>query len=454
MKKLVRKQNGPAESTICPDDLFEHHTVGAVQNNTLQVVDDERRVALVRVGPALPHDGAFDAPVQYHLGDHLGSSSLVLGGATAADGAFVSREEYTPYGETSFGSHGRKRYRYSGKERDEESGLAYFGFRYYAPWLGRWTSPDPAGAVDGLNLFTYVHNNPVALQDVSGLAGEDPLVAARRGATGGRYDEQFANPGRESKFARMAEGAISVNGTTVTPPPTLSAPARQATEGAESDPAVTPGSGRPSLSELRQERWEAAKSGMKNELIDMFSESFGVGTFGVLKSGLDKFKDKPPVDTGDTIRDLEVRESFEGGKVVTDAVSVGVSFVPVGEIAQSVKVLSKGIQLGPKTHITYIFKDASGIRYIGRAQGFGTPEEVLHQRLMKGHHVFLANDALEAEVLAEHGSKASAMGGESVYHDYFKETGHKLLNNENPLSFRRDRLQKTEARIKAFFDDW
>ena len=40
-----------------------------------------------------------------------------------------------------------KRYRFSGKERDDETGLYYFGARYYAPWLGRWTSTDPAGFV-------------------------------------------------------------------------------------------------------------------------------------------------------------------------------------------------------------------------------------------------------------------------------------------------------------------
>ncbi|MDN3249778.1 RHS repeat-associated core domain-containing protein [Streptomyces sp. ZSW22] len=453
VKKLVRKQSGPAESTVCPDSLFEHHVIGSVQNNTLHVVDDERRVALVRFGPASPHDGAADAPVQYHLGDHLGSSTLVLGGATAADGAFVSREEYAPYGETTFGSHGRKRYRFSGKERDEESGLAYFGFRYYAPWLGRWASPDPAGAVDGLNLYAYVRDNPAALEDVSGLAGEDPLVTARRGATGARYDEQFANRWRAGTYARMTEDAISVNGTTVTPPPTIVAPTQLPTEGAAADPAAGSAQGRPSIAELRQERWEAAKSGMKNELIDMLSDSFGFGASDLVAAGLERFKDKAPAATGDTIRDLELQESFEGGKVVTNAVSTGASLVPVGEIAQGVKVLTKGLRL-PKTHITYIFLDSTGIRYVGRAQGFGTPEEVLYQRLMKGHHVFLAHDALEAEVLAEHSSKASAMGGESVYHDYFKEKGYNLLNEENPLSFRRDRLKKSDARIKAFFDDW
>ena len=73
------------------------------------------------------------------LGDHLGSSSVVLDG----DGGVRQPRGVHPYGETSFGSFARKRYRFTGKERDEESGLGYHGARYYAPWLGRWTSCDP-----------------------------------------------------------------------------------------------------------------------------------------------------------------------------------------------------------------------------------------------------------------------------------------------------------------------
>jgi RHS repeat-associated protein len=88
-------------------------------------------------------------------------------------GALVNREEFTPYGDTSFGSFARKRYRFTGKERDEESGLNYQGARYYAPWLARWTSCDPAGIADGPNLYTYVRNNPMRLVDPTGMQGED-----------------------------------------------------------------------------------------------------------------------------------------------------------------------------------------------------------------------------------------------------------------------------------------
>src|SRR5262249_43979882 len=61
-----------------------------------------------------------------------------------------------------------KRYRYTGMERDEESGLGYRGARYCAEWLPRWLSTDPLGRTDGLNVFCLVRNNPIRLQDRTG----------------------------------------------------------------------------------------------------------------------------------------------------------------------------------------------------------------------------------------------------------------------------------------------
>ena len=64
---------------------------------------------------------------------------------TNADGGVISYEEYHPYGTSAYRSAkpgfnlSLKRYRFSAKERDDETGLYYFGARYYAAWLGRWT---------------------------------------------------------------------------------------------------------------------------------------------------------------------------------------------------------------------------------------------------------------------------------------------------------------------------
>jgi RHS repeat-associated protein len=172
VKKLVRNQGGTnVEVTVYVDGIFEHHRLvrsGAAQeNNTLHVVDNQSRIAMVRIGAPLPSDTT--PAVKFHLGDHLGSSNVVID----SSGGFINREEYTPYGETSFGSFAYKRFRCTGKERDEESGLYYHGARYYASWLGRWASCDPAGIVDGLNLVQYARNNPIRFSDASGTQSDE-----------------------------------------------------------------------------------------------------------------------------------------------------------------------------------------------------------------------------------------------------------------------------------------
>ena len=90
----------------------------------------------------------------------------------------ITYEEYYPYGSTSYQAvrsrtETPKRYRYTGKERDTETGLSYHGARYYAPWLARWTSCDPAGLTDGTNLYAYGRDNPVVYRDPRGTDGQD-----------------------------------------------------------------------------------------------------------------------------------------------------------------------------------------------------------------------------------------------------------------------------------------
>lgn len=111
-----------------------------------------------------------DDPLRYSYDDLLGSAALEVDGS----GAVISREEYYPYGCTAVWAarsevQGRYKFiRHAGKERDA-TGLYYYGYRYYQPGLGRWLSADPAGTVDGLNLFAMVGNNPVSRVDEQGL---------------------------------------------------------------------------------------------------------------------------------------------------------------------------------------------------------------------------------------------------------------------------------------------
>ncbi|QKV61746.1 RHS repeat protein [Pseudomonas sp. 43A] len=114
-------------------------------------------------------DGAESDQLRYSLSDHLGSSTLELD-----DGAGVlSQEHYYPFGGTACWAAKSallakyKTIRYSLKERDA-SGLYYYGHRYCAVWLQRWISPDPAGVVDGINIYLFVGNQPVINSDPDG----------------------------------------------------------------------------------------------------------------------------------------------------------------------------------------------------------------------------------------------------------------------------------------------
>ena len=154
------------------DGLFEHYFLGTAENNTLHVSDVKGRIALERVGPSLGGDPAPN--VQYQIGDHLGGGAIVIGGDDMTAAGFHNREEYYPYGQTSFGSYEKKRYRFLGKERDEESGLNYHGIRYYTPVAARWLSCDPDPSLVNPSLYQYCRSNPVLHADMD---GRKPVIA-------------------------------------------------------------------------------------------------------------------------------------------------------------------------------------------------------------------------------------------------------------------------------------
>jgi RHS repeat-associated protein len=143
------------------------------ERETLQVADGQKAFLDIETrtrgagGPARLWRHRFD--------DHLGSSALELD----ETGAILTYEEYHPYGSTAYQGvraqlEAPKRYRFTGKERDGETGFTYHGARYYAPWLGRWMACDPAGFVDGVNLYAYVANNPTGAVDNRGTQATKP----------------------------------------------------------------------------------------------------------------------------------------------------------------------------------------------------------------------------------------------------------------------------------------
>jgi RHS repeat-associated protein len=117
-----------------------------------------------------PDDESPAQLIRFQFGNHLSSAILELD----EQANVISYEEYYPYGSTSYQAVDKnvkataKRYRYTGKERDEETGLYYHGARYYAPWLQRWTAADPIGIGDGVNPYAYVGGNPLTAIDSTG----------------------------------------------------------------------------------------------------------------------------------------------------------------------------------------------------------------------------------------------------------------------------------------------
>jgi RHS repeat-associated protein len=166
-------------------------SIPKLERETLHVMDDKQRIALVETRTQ-GDDGSLPQLIRYQLGNHLGSASLELDAAAQ----IISYEEYYPYGSSSYQAVrsdievSAKRYRYTGMERDEETGLNYHTARYYAAWLSRWISFDPIAISGGLNGFAYSSQNPVNLTDTFGLSDDDPPPTARRarGGTGSSSD--------------------------------------------------------------------------------------------------------------------------------------------------------------------------------------------------------------------------------------------------------------------------
>jgi RHS repeat-associated protein len=135
--------------------------------------------------------------IRYLTHDQLGNTRVVTdaqGNAHSADGAGGSRHDYFPFGEEigagvglrataqGYGQIGNIRQKFTGKERDNETGLDYFGARYYASTMGRFNSIDlaPLDLVNPqkLNRYQYVLNNPIYYTDPDGNQEQEESVVS------------------------------------------------------------------------------------------------------------------------------------------------------------------------------------------------------------------------------------------------------------------------------------
>ena len=156
-------------------ELYKKHS-GAnagLERVSLSLMDEGHRFVMIETRNDVD-DGTEKQLTRYQLHNHLGSAALELNN----DAIVISYEEYHPYGTTAYQAKNRdiksaaKQYRYTGMERDEETGLEYHSARYYLPWLGRWCSCDPIGIRDGVNQYRFVNNCPIKFIDQSGLQSD------------------------------------------------------------------------------------------------------------------------------------------------------------------------------------------------------------------------------------------------------------------------------------------
>jgi RHS repeat-associated protein len=196
VRKVSGAQGVIAQQRIYLDgyEVYREYSSGSMtlERQSLHVSDSQRMICLIETTVGV------DRVDRYQLGNQLGSAILEVDD----NAAVLTYEEYHPYGSTSYQTGtskaevSLKRYRYTGKERDEESGFSYHGARYCAPWLGRWTSCDPAGIVDGLSLYLYGRCNPCVLTDPSGRqsTGQPAEPSGNQGASLHYIPPQWREP--------------------------------------------------------------------------------------------------------------------------------------------------------------------------------------------------------------------------------------------------------------------
>ena len=157
-------------------EIYDKYVNGVLdtERTTVHLNDEQKRFVIIET---LTSVTPFVVTERYQYDNHLGSACLELDSSSA----IISYEEYYPFGVTSYRS-GRtqaetslKRYKYCGKERDEETGLYYYGMRYYAAWICRFVSVDPLQfKYPHYTPYQYAGNKPITYIDLDGREEDDP----------------------------------------------------------------------------------------------------------------------------------------------------------------------------------------------------------------------------------------------------------------------------------------
>jgi len=150
------------------DGMYESNHVLRSYLWGLDLSGSQRRAG--GVGGLLAMTDHTVAPVKTYTYTYDGNGNVV--DVVDQNGGVVAHYEYSPFGEliTSTGTMATKNpFQFSTKYTDDETGLLYYGYRYYNPSTGRWINRDPIEEDGGLNLYGFVGNSPLNYIDPLGL---------------------------------------------------------------------------------------------------------------------------------------------------------------------------------------------------------------------------------------------------------------------------------------------
>ncbi|MCH9628216.1 MAG: hypothetical protein S4CHLAM2_18720 [Chlamydiales bacterium] len=189
-RRLIKK---PSQGSISRSFYLGHHELG--------ILTKTGSVQKLRI-PGIPGDAISLKSVAIEIHDQAYAVLHDLSGNVCALLDPDAREIVESYTYTAFGqekiynafqeltdvSDIGNLWRYAEKPIDEETGLIYFGLRYYDPEIGRWISQDPQGYIEGPNLYAYCNNDPLNTFDQFGLSStRDPSFLFHWGVPKG-YD--------------------------------------------------------------------------------------------------------------------------------------------------------------------------------------------------------------------------------------------------------------------------
>ena len=207
----VRKSNGNAASS---GTLYWYMTPGVVAESDLAGTLKSEYVFFN--GERVARKDFPGNTVAYYFSDHLKTASVI----TDASGTIKAESDYYPWGgELQFINNDSNDYKFTGKKRDSETGLDYFGARYYSNGLGRWISADWSatpvpvpyanfGDPQTLNLYQFVGGNPASKTDRDGHDWHDFLERIKRAVTEGNCGGLVCPTDREAEAQKQSEGGL------------------------------------------------------------------------------------------------------------------------------------------------------------------------------------------------------------------------------------------------------